>query len=74
MLKKILISIIRIYQYFISPLLGQTCKYYPSCSNYFVKAVETNGLIGVIQGAYRIIRCNPYSYGGYDPVKKIKLF
>jgi len=52
-------------------MLGNNCKYYPSCSRYFIDALEKNGFVGVLQGVFRLIRCNPFSEGGYDPVKKI---
>lgn len=69
MIKKIFIFPIRIYQKFISPMLGAKCRYYPTCSEYTVQAIETHGVIkGIVLGAYRIIRCNPWSKGGYDPV------
>lgn len=69
MIKKIFIFPIRIYQKFISPMLGAKCRYYPTCSEYTAQAIETHGVIkGIVLGAYRIIRCNPWSKGGYDPV------
>lgn len=71
-MKKMLISIIRFYQKKISPLMNRgyaKCKYHPSCSNYMIQAVEKNGLKGFFQGLWRILKCNPFSKGGYDPVK-----
>jgi hypothetical protein len=65
----VLIGLIRVYQYAISPMLGQRCKYYPSCSNYAVGAIREHGpLKGVGLAGWRLLRCNPFSYGGYDPV------
>ena len=65
----ILSPIIFIYQKLISPLLGPRCKYHPSCSSYLVQAITTHGIIkGIILGILRIIRCNPFSGGGYNPV------
>ena len=65
----ILTPIIFIYQKLISPLLGPRCKYHPSCSNYLTQAITTHGIIkGIILGILRIIRCNPFSGGGYNPV------
>ncbi len=64
-----LTTLIRGYQYFISPLLGARCKYYPSCSAYTLEAIRVHGpLKGVGLGAWRILRCNPFSNGGFDPV------
>ena len=65
----ILTPIIFVYQKLISPLLGPRCKYHPSCSSYLVQAITTHGIIkGIILGILRIIRCNPFSGGGYNPV------
>lgn len=65
----ILTPIIFVYQKLISPLLGPRCKYHPSCSSYLVQAITTHGIIkGIILGTLRIIRCNPFSGGGYNPV------
>ena len=65
----ILTPIIFVYQKLISPLLGPRCKYHPSCSNYLVQAITTHGIIkGIILGIFRIIRCNPFSGGGFNPV------
>ena len=59
---------IRFYQNGISPLLGARCKYFPSCSNYFLQSLHKHGLIlGSLKGCWRILRCNPFSRGGYDP-------
>ena len=71
-MKKILISIVKFYQKAISPHLNNgsvKCKYRPSCSNYMIQAIEKNGIKGFFQGIWRILRCNPFSKGGYDPVK-----
>ncbi|MBQ8057408.1 MAG: membrane protein insertion efficiency factor YidD [Ruminococcus sp.] len=69
-MKKIFISIIRFYQRNISPLMGQgKCKYYPTCSQYTREAIEVHGAFkGLFMGIWRILRCNPFSKGGYDPV------
>jgi len=64
-----LIGLIRVYQYALSPMLGARCKYYPSCSNYAIGALREHGpLKGVGLALWRILRCNPFSNGGYDPV------
>ena len=68
-MKKILITMIRFYQRYVSPLKSTKCPYYPSCSNYGLEAVEKYGAFkGGILTLWRIIRCNPFSKGGYDPV------
>lgn len=68
-MKKILISMIRFYQRYLSPLKSTKCPYYPSCSNYGLEAIKKYGAFkGGILALWRIIRCNPFSKGGYDPV------
>jgi putative membrane protein insertion efficiency factor len=65
----VLIGLIRVYQYAISPMLGQRCKYYPSCSNYAIGSIREHGpLKGIGLAGWRLLRCNPFSNGGYDPV------
>ncbi len=69
-MKKIIILFIIFYQKNISPWLGTNCKYQPTCSEYTKQAVEKYGAIkGLIKGIKRILRCNPFSKGGYDPLK-----
>ncbi|XVG95903.1 membrane protein insertion efficiency factor YidD [Eubacteriales bacterium KG127] len=73
-LKKIvsfpLIILIRFYQIFISPLTPATCRFYPTCSTYFIQALEKYGPIkGTYLGIRRILRCHPWNPGGYDPLK-----
>lgn len=66
----LLIQIIKVYKIFISPLLGINCRYYPSCSDYAIETIKKYGALrGSIKAIYRILRCNPFSKGGYDPVK-----
>ena len=71
-MKRILIFLIDIYKKIISPIfeyLGVHCKYYPTCSQYMKQAIEKYGAIkGVFLGIKRILRCNPFSKGGYDPL------
>ena len=68
-MSKILIAFIKVYQYMISPLLGRRCRYYPSCSNYAVEALREHGAIrGFGLATWRLLRCNPLSDGGLDPV------
>lgn len=72
-MKKIVINLITWYQKNISKWLdlkNVKCKYYPTCSEYTKQAVEKYGVFkGLIKGGCRIIRCNPFSKGGYDPLK-----
>ena len=72
-MKKILIRIINWYQKYVSSYLSSkniNCKYYPTCSEYTKQAIEKYGTFkGSILGCWRIIRCNPFSKGGYDPLK-----
>ena len=66
---------IRAYQRFISPALPRRCKYEPTCSAYAVDAVRELGVIrGSILAGWRLLRCNPWSHGGWDPVADRKLF
>jgi uncharacterized protein len=66
---------IRAYQRFISPAFPRRCKYYPTCSDYAVQAVRRFGVLrGFILAAWRLVRCNPFSHGGYDPVEAQTLF
>ncbi|MDD2486850.1 MAG: membrane protein insertion efficiency factor YidD [Candidatus Gracilibacteria bacterium] len=79
-MKKILIYIIGIYQRYLSPdhsiwskSLNKPpyCRYTPSCSDYMKESIEKRGaFIGILKGTWRILRCNPLSKGGYDPVEK----
>ena len=69
-MKKIFIYLIEKYQKYISPTLGNNCKYYPSCSEYTKQAIEKYGALkGSFLGIWRILRCNPFSKGGYDPLR-----
>ena len=66
---------IRFYKRFISPALPSRCRYHPSCSGYAVEAVETYGILrGAVLASWRLLRCNPWSLGGYDPVEAQTLF
>jgi hypothetical protein len=68
-LRHVLRITIRCYQWFIAPVLPKTCRFYPSCSEYTLTAIEQNGAIkGMGQSLYRLSRCHPWSKGGYDPV------
>jgi putative membrane protein insertion efficiency factor len=66
---KLFLVLIRCYQYAISPMLGQNCRFFPSCSDYAAQAIEKYGARkGVCLGLKRIIRCHPWNPGGFDPV------
>jgi len=68
-MKLLLLALIRIYQYAISPLIGRRCRFFPSCSEYTVEAVEKYGACkGTRLGLKRISRCHPWNPGGFDPV------
>ena len=69
MIAKAMIWMIRWYQRSISPSLGANCKYLPTCSQYAVEAIAKYGALkGGLMAVWRILRCNPFSRGGYDPV------
>ncbi|QAT41561.1 membrane protein insertion efficiency factor YidD [Clostridium sp. JN-9] len=69
-MKRLLIFIIKIYRRYISPYKRPSCKYYPTCSQYAIEAIEKYGAFrGIFMSIWRILRCNPFSKGGYDPVK-----
>jgi len=69
MMKQLLLILIKFYQFFISPLTGQNCRYYPTCSAYAFEAVAKHGsLKGTALAVKRILRCHPFHAGGYDPV------
>lgn len=74
-MKALLVGVIRLYQLVISPAIPGRCKYYPSCSQYALDAVREYGAArGFVLAVWRVLRCNPVSYGGYDPVSRQKLF
>lgn len=69
-LRKCEVKMIEFYQKYISPGLGNHCKFYPTCSEYAKQAIDKYGIIkGNILAIYRIIRCNPFSHGGVDKLK-----
>jgi uncharacterized protein len=66
---------IRLYQRAISPALPRRCKYEPTCSAYAAEALRSYGPVrGLILAVWRVLRCNPFSHGGYDPVSDQRLF
>jgi putative membrane protein insertion efficiency factor len=67
--------LIGLYRRLVSPLLPPRCKYEPSCSAYALEAIRSFGFVrGLILATWRIVRCNPFSHGGYDPVEAQTLF
>jgi len=73
--RRVFVLPIRLYQLLLSPLAGERCKYYPSCSEYAVQAIERFGILrGLVLAGWRLLRCNPWSRGGYDPVEEQRLF
>ncbi len=73
--RRAVLAPVRLYQRAISPLLPARCRYHPTCSAYAVQAVESYGILrGVVLAAWRLLRCNPWSHGGYDPVEAQRLF
>ena len=68
-MKRLPLALIGAYRRWVSPALPRRCKYEPTCSAYAVESVERFGVIrGLILASYRVIRCNPFSHGGFDPV------
>jgi putative membrane protein insertion efficiency factor len=66
---------IAFYQRFVSPGIPRRCKYEPTCSRYAIDAIREYGILrGVILAGWRLLRCNPWSYGGYDPVEQQRVF
>lgn len=64
----VLIGAVRAYQLLIRPLIGPRCRFYPSCSEYFIGAIRKYGVLsGTCRGVWRILRCHPFHPGGYDP-------
>lgn len=71
MLRKPFLAAIRWYKTTLSPVVGRSCKYTPTCSMYTYDAIKRYGVIfGCLMGAWRILRCNPFSKGGFDPVRE----
>jgi putative membrane protein insertion efficiency factor len=73
-LRKIIIALVSCYRVLISPILGNHCRFYPTCSSYAISAIEQYGIIkGVYLTTRRLLRCHPWHQGGYDPVPEDKL-
>jgi uncharacterized protein len=74
-IKAALVLPIRLYQRVISPAVGSRCKYYPSCSEYAAQSISRFGILrGLVLAGWRLLRCNPFSHGGFDPVEDQRLF
>ncbi len=74
-MKEIAIAPIRLYQRGLSPLLPRSCRYEPTCSQYAIDAIRTFGIArGTVLAVWRVLRCNPFSDGGFDPVERQRLF
>lgn len=68
-MEKVIYLLVKIYQWVFRPILGNRCRFYPSCSDYLLEAVEKHGGIrGVFIGIKRVCRCSPWTQGGFDPV------
>jgi putative membrane protein insertion efficiency factor len=71
----IVMAPIEVYRRAVSPLLPKRCKYEPSCSVYAAQAIRRFGILrGLVLAAWRLLRCNPWSHGGFDPVEQQRLF
>jgi putative membrane protein insertion efficiency factor len=74
-LRRVAIAPIVAYQKLISPLLPRRCKYEPTCSAYAAQAISRYGILrGLVLAGWRLLRCNPWSHGGFDPVEDQRLF
>ena len=74
-LRAVVVAPIAVYQRAISPALPRRCKYEPTCSRYAVRAIGEYGILrGLVLAMWRLLRCNPWSHGGYDPVEAQHLF
>ncbi len=73
--RSLAVAPIRAYQRLLAPGLGNRCKYHPSCSEYAAQAIGRFGILrGLVLAAWRLLRCNPWSHGGFDPVDAQRLF
>lgn len=73
--RAVVVAPIVVYQKAISPALPRRCKYEPTCSRYAVDAIRDYGILrGVVLATWRVLRCNPWSDGGYDPVQAQRVF
>ena len=69
-MQNLVIALLKGYKFFVSPLLPSACRFYPTCSEYMMEAVEKHGFLrGTWLGIKRVGRCHPFHEGGYDPVR-----
>ena len=74
-MSRVVVAPIRLYQRFVSPALPRRCKYEPTCSAYAAEAIRTHGIWrGMVLAVWRLLRCNPFSHGGHDPVSAQRVF
>jgi hypothetical protein len=74
-LRALVTAPIVVYQRLVSPAIPRRCKYEPTCSRYAVEAIKQYGILrGLVLAGWRLLRCNPWSYGGYDPVEAQRVF
>lgn len=75
MARRLVLAPVRLYQRLISPALPRRCRYHPTCSQYAVDAIGSFGILrGLLLSGWRLLRCNPWSHGGVDPVHAQTLF
>jgi uncharacterized protein len=75
MMRRLVIAPIVAYQRVVSPVIARRCKYEPTCSAYAVQAIREFGILrGLVLAVWRLLRCNPFSHGGFDPVENQRLF
>jgi uncharacterized protein len=73
--RALVLAPIALYRLVISPAIPRRCKYEPTCSRYAVDAIRQYGILrGLVLGSWRLLRCNPWSHGGYDPVEAQRVF
>jgi len=69
-MRHIVVGLLKLYRVLVSPYVPTTCRFYPSCSSYMIEAIEKKGIFrGVLYGLLRILKCNPFHPGGFDPVR-----
>ena len=74
-MSRVLLLPVNLYRRFISPLMAPHCRYYPTCSAYAAEAIRSYGVLrGLVLAGWRLLRCNPLSHGGFDPVEQQTLF
>lgn len=73
--RSVVVAPILVYRYVVSPAIPRRCKYEPTCSRYAVDAIREYGILkGLVLAGWRLLRCNPWSHGGYDPVEAQRVF